>query len=63
MRTTIKATNITHTNAIDSYLLKKLKELERVLEPKEKSELARIEIGELTKRHKSGEILRRLPFM
>lgn len=56
MRTTIKATNITHTNAIDSYLLKKLRELERVLEPKEKSELARIEIGELTKRHKSGEI-------
>lgn len=56
MRTTIKATNIEHTNAIDSYLLKKLKELERVLEPKEKSELARIELGKSTKHHKGGEV-------
>lgn len=56
MRTTIKATNIEHTNAIDTYLRKRLGELERILEPKEKSELARIELGELTKHHRSGEI-------
>jgi ribosomal subunit interface protein len=56
MRTTIKATNIEHTNAIDTYIKKRLNELERVLEPKEKSELARIELGKLTKHHKSGEI-------
>lgn len=56
MRTTVKATNIEHTNAIDSYLSKRLTELERILEPKEKSELARIELGKLTKHHRSGEV-------
>ena len=56
MRTTVKATNIEHTNAIDAYLAKRLGELERVLEPQEKSELARIELGKLTKHHRSGEL-------
>lgn len=56
MRTTVKATNIEHTNAIDAYLTKRLNELERILEPKEKSELARIELGKSTKHHKSGEL-------
>ncbi len=56
MRTTIKATNIEHTNAIDTYLAKRLNELERILEPKEKSELARIELGKSTKHHRTGEI-------
>ncbi|MDO8520490.1 MAG: HPF/RaiA family ribosome-associated protein [bacterium] len=56
MRTTIKATNIEHTNAIDAYLAKRLRELERILEPKEQSELARIEIGKLTKHHHSGRL-------
>ena len=56
MRTTVKATNIEHTNAIDTYLKKRLGELERVLEPKEKSELARIELGKSTKHHKTGQV-------
>ena len=56
MRTTVKATNIEHTNAIDAYLAKRLSELERILEPKEKSELARIELGKLTKHHRTGEV-------
>lgn len=56
MRTTVKATNIEHTNAIDAYLAKRLHELERILPPKEQSELARIEIGKLTKHHHSGKI-------
>ncbi len=56
MRFTIKATNIAHTNAIDNYVTKRLRELEKVLEPKEKSELARIEVGMLTTHHKSGDI-------
>lgn len=55
MRMTIKATNIDHTNAIDAYLTKRMRELERVLEPKEKSELARIDIGKTTTHHKSGK--------
>lgn len=56
MRTTVKATNIEHTNAIDAYLKKRLLELERILEPKEKSELARIELGKSTKHHRTGEV-------
>lgn len=56
MRLTIKATNTTHTNAIDAYIMKRMRELEKVLEPKEKSELARIEVGMLTKHHKSGDV-------
>jgi ribosomal subunit interface protein len=56
MRLTIKATNITHTNAIDAHIMKRMRELEKVLEPKEKSELARIEVGLLTKHHKSGDV-------
>lgn len=55
MRITIKATNIEHTNAIDAYLRKRLLELERVLEPKEESELARIDVGKTTKHHKAGK--------
>jgi ribosome-associated translation inhibitor RaiA len=55
MRTTIKATNIEHTNAIDAYLAKRLAELERILEPKEKSELARLDIGKTSKHHKEGK--------
>ncbi len=55
MRLTLKATNITHTNAIDAYVTKRLRELEAVLEPKEKSELARVDIGMTSTHHKSGK--------
>ncbi len=56
MRTTVKATNIEHTNAIDAYLTKRLFELEQILEPKEQSELARIELGKSTKHHQKGRL-------
>ncbi len=56
MRLTIKATGIEHTNAIDAYVIKRLRELERVLEPKEKSELARIDVGMDSKHHKKGDV-------
>lgn len=55
MRLTIKATNIEHTNAIDSYLAKSMAELEKILEPKEKSEVARLDIGMTSKHHKEGK--------
>lgn len=55
MRTTLKATNIEHTNAIDTYVMKRLRELERILEPKEKSEIARIDVGMTNKHHKEGK--------
>ena len=51
---TIKATHIEHTNAIDAYLAKRLRELESILEPKEQSEVARIDIGKTSKHHKDG---------
>ena len=57
MRLTIKATNIVHTNAIDAYIAKRMRELEKVLEPKEKSELARIDVGTTNKHHKEGKDL------
>ena len=55
MRLTIKAKNIEHTNAIDSYLTKRMTELERVLEPNEKSAIARLDIGKTSKHHKEGK--------
>ena len=55
MRITLKATNIEHTNAIDSYVTKRMKELERVLDAKEQSEVARIDIGATSKHHKEGK--------
>ncbi len=55
MRITLKATQITHTNAIDSYVQKRMRELEAVLEPKEKSEVARIDVGLANKHHKEGK--------
>ncbi len=57
MRITLKATNIEHTNAIDAYVGKRMRELEKVLEPKEKSELARVDVGTTNKHHKEGKDL------
>ncbi len=55
MRLTIKATNIAHTNAIDTYLTKSMSHLERVLEPEEKSHVARLDVGKTSKHHKEGK--------
>jgi ribosomal subunit interface protein len=57
MRTTLKATNITHTNAIDAYVGKRMRDLEKVLDPKERSQIARVDIGTTTKHHKEGKDL------
>lgn len=55
MRLTIKATNITHTNAIDAYVTKKMTDLDAILEPSEKSHVVRIDIGKTSKHHKEGK--------
>jgi ribosomal subunit interface protein len=55
MRTTIKATHMPHTNAIDAYVHTKIELLERVLAPEEKSHIARIDVGRGTTHHKSGK--------
>lgn len=54
MRLTLKATGIEHTNALDSYVSMRLRELEKILDPKEKSCIARVEISKETKHHKTG---------
>lgn len=55
MRLTIKATNIEHTNALDAYVIRRMNELEKILDRKEKSEIARIDIGRTNKHHKEGK--------
>ncbi len=55
MRTTLKATNIDHTNAIDTYVSKRMRDLEKVLDAKEKSSIARIDVGLTNKHHKEGK--------
>lgn len=56
MRTAIKATNINHTAAVDGYVDKKLSELDKLLHRKDMGELARVELGKLTKHHRSGKV-------
>ncbi len=56
MKYTLQATKIEHTPAITSYIEKKLKELERVLDTKDTSIRATLEVGKLTRHHKSGDV-------
>lgn len=57
MRTNIRAVGIEHTNAIDAYVIKKLRDLEKLLNPKEESEVADVEVGQVTKHHQKGAAL------
>jgi ribosomal subunit interface protein len=52
----LKATKIEHTPAITSYIEKKLKDLERVLDKKDTSIHAELEVGKSTTHHKQGEL-------
>lgn len=54
MQLTIKATGIEHTSALDLYVTKKLQDLEKFIDTKEKDCIARIEISKETKHHKTG---------
>lgn len=56
MRLTIQTTNIEHTEAIDAYVTKKLAELDRLLDPKEREEIARVELAKTTNHHKHGKV-------
>lgn len=58
MRKTIKATNFVLTDAISSYLDKRLSALARYVDPKDDSAIIDIEIGKTTNHHKSGDIFR-----
>jgi ribosomal subunit interface protein len=54
MQIILKASGIEHTNAIDTYVVKKLAELDKVLDPNDASIKARVEIAKETKHHKRG---------
>lgn len=54
MQIILKASGIEHTNAIDTYVTKKLGELDKVLDPNDESIKARVEISKETKHHKTG---------
>jgi ribosomal subunit interface protein len=56
MRTIIQATGIEHTNAIDAYIGKKLRDLEKLLDPKEESAIVEVEVGKPSRHHKSGRV-------
>lgn len=56
MRYSLKATKIEHTPAIDRYVEKKVAELDRVLDPKDTSIHAELEVGKTTSHHKSGTV-------
>lgn len=56
MRLAIQAKNIEHTEAIDAYVTKKLAELDRLLEPKEREEVAHVELAKTTNHHKRGKV-------
>lgn len=58
MKTTIKATNLKLTSAIEQYLNKKVGDIDNLL-PKSDFELsARIELGKTTFHHQAGNIFR-----
>lgn len=55
MKTIIQVSNTEHTKAIEDYITKKLKSLERFIDPKDTSATARVEVGVASKKHKKGE--------
>jgi ribosomal subunit interface protein len=55
MRTIIQISNIEHTSAIEEYVSKKLKSVERLLKGRDEA-IMRIEVGMSTKHHKKGDV-------
>lgn len=54
----IKATNIELTDAIRTYAMEKLSDVEKLLDPHDTSVYAQIEVGKTTQHHKQGEVFR-----
>jgi len=54
----IKATNIEMTQAIGEYIRKKIKDLEKFIDPNDTSVIINVEVSKITKHHKSGDIFR-----
>jgi len=54
----IKATNMELTDAIRAYVESKLAAIEKLVNPKDTSVYATVEVGKTTKHHKQGNIFR-----
>ena len=54
----VKSTNMEITGAIQSYLEKKIKILEKYVDPNDTSALCDVEIGKTTAHHRSGDIFK-----
>jgi putative sigma-54 modulation protein len=58
MRKTVKATNITLTDAISEYLEKRFNSLLKYIDASDDSVILDIEIGKISNHHKSGDVFR-----
>jgi len=58
MEIQIKATNIKLTNDISAYLDKRLKMLDRLIDPNDTSVKCQVEVEKTTKHHRAGEVYR-----
>lgn len=58
MEIQIKATNINLTDAINTYLHKRLQALDKLIDPGDTSVFCAVEVERTTDHHKSGEIYR-----
>lgn len=58
MKTNLKATGMTMTETLSNYVDEKMKQIERVLDPKDESIQCDVEVGIHTKHHQSGNIFR-----
>jgi ribosomal subunit interface protein len=58
MRINEKGTNMKIDEKIKSYLYKKLAHLEKFLDPRDESVLCAVELGKISRHHKSGDIFR-----
>jgi ribosomal subunit interface protein len=56
MRINLKSTNIKLTDAITSYLDKRIGEIARVMGDQEKGHVARVELAKSTMHHKHGKV-------
>lgn len=58
MRINEKGTNLEVTEAIRSYLYKKLEHIEKFIDVKDESVMCDVELGKTTNHHKNGDIFR-----
>jgi len=58
MRINEKGTNMKITEEIKDYLYKKLEYIEKFLDPADESVLCDVELGKMSKHHKTGDVFR-----